>query len=324
MSYSPSSRYSSGPLSVNDILGGTQSGSLSASLNIDGIGNLVVGQVGSCSSGQTHYGIETGIDAVSASLNIISSRESGPNNISLHSIADVNAASLDNDHILFRLSWKNDEDHCSGSWNFKKNSFETVESSSIELVGTEEDGGSSVGVYLGTLASYVTPGAKLVSVLNNTTEREYIDYAGNKRFGITDYGGYVEEKYWSEAITPISGAYTDTINVIPAGASAYAVSVRVTNRIPFSGSTSFPVDSKMRVGISASVGSFTEKWGEGIDTTEGSTNLTSSLKSGLYYVSENTPIRLKFDNYVSDTSASFGSGSVRVEVRYRQVNPPTS
>lgn len=298
---------------------------LSGNIEIDS-SNLIIGTVASCSSGRDVYGIETQAYP-SASLNIVSSRENGVGNISIHSLANVGVASINENHIIQRFGYKDNLGYCTGSWDIKNKAIESVESSSVELYGTNIDGSDVIAVTLGSQDVYSITGAKLLSITNGSgsgsKEREYVNLSGSRVQNISNYGGYTGFTYKEEAITVISGAYTDSTIYIPAGAVCYGVGVRVLNDVPISGST-FPSSSWFSVGISASVGSFTEKWGNGLSTLNTTTNLTSSMKAGFAYYNTDTPIRLSFDHYVSDLSASQGSGSVRVEIRYMQVIPPTS
>ena len=284
---------------------------------------LQYGYLQSCSVGDL-YGISTAIPYTGSALNFVSKRLNGSNNSSFRFVADTKTSAISESHKVISLGWEDSSNNYNELWNFRKLGIFSGESASIEALGEPIDGTSAVGTYVGTINEVTNSSARLFSVINSVTsstnEKMFVNSRGETFFCISPYGGYTCDKYLSSNELMIPGQYTNTVLNIPAGAQLYAVAVRVTNSIPISG-TFFPSSSLFSVGISASSG-YVEKWGLGIPTTAGSTNLTSSLKNGIEYYSVNTPIGFRFDNAVSGISSSYGSGSIRVEIRYREVIPP--
>lgn len=202
-----------------------------------------------------------------------------------------------------------------GSVNVTGN-FDVTGSTGIsEIYGTDADGSNAIGVRLGSSNTYSTAGSKLLSVLNNGTEKSYVDYTGQIGCCYSPNGGKTEFKYATENLTLVSGAGTTSSLMIPAGALVYAVAVYVTADFPISGAT-YPMASTFAVGTSTT----TNVWGYGIPTTAGSTNATSSTMAGFTYFGTNSGVVIRPAIYNSDLE----TGSVRIEARYLSVTAPTS
>jgi hypothetical protein len=284
-------------------------------LYLSGSNQMMMGLPLSGSTGS--WGIGTGYMAPTGSFVIYSSEMEGANRVAVRILSNPMKTTIDPDMIITQFGWlMSGSSGCevSASWNLKVDSFEATELSAAEVVGTEVDGASSIGAILGTSASYVTAGSKLVSVMNNATEREFIDYAGQKTYGISDYGSSISDYYFTELIS-ITGSLINlypTVNQVPAGALIQGVSVRVRN--------TFPTASVFACGLS---GSWND-WGASISGVQTVTNSTSSLSAGWKFVSVNSPIFLSCSVMQANVSPSSNSGSVRVECRYRTLNPLTS
>jgi hypothetical protein len=286
------------------------SGSLniSGSVKVSGSSELIIGEL------PTGVSNDWGIYIPSASagpntfntLGLWSSRVNQSGAVSIDFVADINSSSIDQDHKIGRFGYINDSRAYVESWAIKNNSIESFSASAAQVIGTDTDGALSIGTIVGSSASYSTNGAKLFQVLNNTTERESTDYLGRKTFCVSDAGGATHERYLTEILTVNSASFIDSVNEIPIGAMNYAVNVYVLSTIP---------DVMWNIGIPGS----TEKWGA-ISSSVGSNNSTSSMKAGYEYYASASSIRLTPNPNASDLT----TGSVRLEIRFREVTGPTS
>lgn len=261
--------------------------------------------------------VAVGNTDTSGAMVYYSSVSDGPLSSSHFFVADVNKDTIDIDHTIARFGWQNTTDTFSSSWSVKPWSIESCFSSSAEMLGTCADGASSIGCIAGSSASYVTAGSKLLSVQNAGVERESVDYAGGREWGISDYESSVSDLYWNELVS-ITGSlfnvYT-TVNTVPAGASIMGVGVRVR--------TTFPTASYFSVGLTGSC----NEWGYSMASNAGVTNSTSSLANGWTYCATNTNIWLSSSvkqNWGGGGAGGSVTGSVRVECRYRVMNPMLS
>jgi hypothetical protein len=184
---------------------------------------------------------------------------------------------------------------------------------SASVLGTAADGGSAVGVVVGSSASYSTAGAKLLSIQNNSLERQYTDYSGSFVFNISNWGGYLQHTYFSELVTCATGTLWTTVNTIPAGALNLGVGLRVVD--------TFPTASKLYSGVLS--GSYT-KWAVGIDSNSTVTNLTSSMGAGIEFYQSNQAITISSSVGQRQSLSTTVTGSVRVEARYITLLPPQS
>jgi hypothetical protein len=271
--------------------------------------NLTLQNVGGFAPTQFGTGsVAVGTSDVSSSLVIYSNVVSDPLSCSIYNVANVNKDTIDANHTITRFGWENTTQTLSSSWNVKAFSFESAYSASAEMLGTSPDGASSIGCIVGSSASYVTAGAKLFSVQNAGVERASIDYLGNRTFGVSDYGSSYSDLYWVELVSisgSVNGIYSTT-NYVPAGASIWGVNTRTR--------ATFPTASVFACGLT---GSWND-WGWGISGVAGATNATSSMMAGWKFCGANTNIYLSSSVMQSNAAVS---GSVRVECRYRVLNP---
>ena len=66
-----------------------------------------------------------------------------------------------------------------GSNSMKCPTVSSASGSALALLGNQADGATAIGVEIGTLQTFSTGGAKVLTVRNNGSEVFYIDYAGN-------------------------------------------------------------------------------------------------------------------------------------------------
>lgn len=192
----------------------------------------------------------------------------------------------------------------------------TSASSTSQLLGTSADGALSVGVILGSSASYSTAGSKLLSIRNNNVEKANVSYDGSLSYGISNYGSYINETRFSELVS-ITGSNTFyTVNQVPAGAQLQAVAARVID--------SFQTASVFAVGISSSVWdarSWSYFGGGTLSGTAGITNTTSSIAPEYIYCATDTPIWISASVLQGNAPIT---GNMRVECYYKTVNPLSS
>lgn len=184
---------------------------------------------------------------------------------------------------------------------------------SASVLGTAPDGGSAVGVIVGSSASYSTSGAKLLSVQNGGFERAYTDYSGSHTFNVSNWGGYLRYNYFSELVTCATGTLWTTTNVIPDGALNLGVGLRVID--------TFPTASKLYLGI---LSSSYNKWAVGVDSNSTVTNSTSSMAAGIEFYSGNQAVTLSSSVGQQQSLTTTVTGSVRIEARYITLLPPQS
>lgn len=284
---------------------------MSGNLHVQGYNTIVAGTTPIGSTGS--YGIGTHTNHSSSPFVVYSNRTNGQGNDSIRVIANVGVATINANHSIMKIGYIDDRPQFTASWNITNSTIEAAESSSAELLGTVLDGASAIGTIVGSDNSYTTAGSKLLSIQNNTYERAYYDYDGSRTYGVTDFGGYLKDTYFSNLIS-ISGStlYYSSTNV-PAGASIMGVGARII--------TDFQTASVIALGISGSTTGFTEYWGNSMGYLAGVTNSTSSLKSGNTYVSLNTPICVSSSVLQGN---AITTGSIRIECFYRTINVPNS
>ena len=176
---------------------------------------------------------------------------------------------------------------------------------SAEILGTEADGGASIGVKLGSDQTYEASGSKLLSVQNNTIERANVDYKGEITLHKGDNGQQLAWKYETENLTIVADGYTDSTIQIPKDAQVHYVTVRVTATIPTA--------TYFDVGVAGDTTLFA-------DTLSPNVGVTSpGAQAGVVYFDANTSIRI-----TPDATPATATGSVRITIHYTKVTPPTS
>ncbi len=232
-------------------------------------------------------------------------------------VADVATVPISASHPIMEFGHK--ESGCATytkDWLITPTEISSSTRGTAEILGTELDGGASIGTVVGSETYFSTTGAKLLSVVNGTGsaehEREFVDHAGSRTFGISDHTGSMSFAYWSELVT-ITGSFNDTVNTIPAGALCWGVGVRII--------TSIPTASFLNVGISGSLlGAESKLYGIGLVPSASVTNATSSMLNGPRYFVTASAVRL------TPGTGSVGilpaAGTVRVEARYTVIVPP--
>lgn len=287
-------------------------GSLYVSGNLTVQGYDVI-RFGTTPTGLTSsYGIGT-INHTGSAFAIYSSRTNGAGNESLRFSANISGTVISDDHIICNIGWMNSGPNFTGSWYIKNRSIETAESSSAEIIGTLPDAASSIGVILGSSASYVAAGSKLLSIQNRGQEREAVYYDGTRYSGISNYGSYSKDTYYSDIISITGSTLYSAHYDVPPGASIIGVGVRILS--------SFQTASVMAVGINTS-GGFAEYWGNSMGYAAGVTNSTASLKTTYLYCPTSSYVCISSSVLQGNTTGA--TGSVRVECYYHVAGVPTS
>lgn len=264
------------------------------------------GQVPSASyrTNTARAGLETYDTDVALSLWSI--RSNGADNVSCEIIADVNTAVLNSDHKLFRILWRNDSDTDTELFTFTDGQFEIVSDATAQVLGTEADGASAVGVQVGSYEDFTTSGARVCEFVNNSsTVRGYVGYNGDLGINMLGNGQRLEIKTLTELTTIAAAASTSTTIQIPANAVVLAVSTRVT--ITITGTSTYDV------GVSGA----TTRYGSGITSSAG--NTSEGTDDATRYYSSATSIVI-----TPDTTPSDAAGRVRVTIHYYEVTAPTS
>jgi hypothetical protein len=252
------------------------------------------------------YGIATG--ATASTLSLWSIRANGAGNISAAIVADVNNATIDAAHQVLTIGWVNNADSYSALFTFTDSMLQISSTASAQILSTEADGGSAVAVTVGSDNSFVTAGAKLLSVLNGSSggyERANIDYLGNLAINKINNGQVLEVKTLTELTTIDAAATTTTAIQIPAGAIVIAVSTRVTVVIPTAATYS--------IGVAAAA----TRYCTGISVAAGTTD--PGTADALRYYSAATGILI-----TPNASPAANTGRMRVTIHYILITPPTS
>ena len=239
-------------------------------------------------------------------LVVVSQRTSGSGNVSIAFVADIEEAVIDLDHEIVDIGYYDNTGTYQGSWKFKDASFESVDDSVAELLGTEADGGVAVGTRVGAVEDYTTVGAKLLSVVNNTTEeRAYIDYQGELGIHRVGHGQEFSFSLLEDLVTIDAAAYTDSAIQIPSGCQVWAVSEAVL--------TSIPGSNSMQVGVDGD----TDRYGNGLATGAGADH--HGMDDGTRYYGVATRIRI-----TPQPTPTAGTGEVRLTVHYVKSTPASS
>jgi hypothetical protein len=250
------------------------------------------------------YGVYT--TATTDTLSLWSTRSNGSGNVSTAIVADVNNATIDNNHRLLELDWVNNSDVKTSSWYFTQSSIGFDAYATIVFKGTQLDGVSSVGVDVGSNLTYSTAGARLLRVLNNTNERVYVSKDGDIAWGKTNNNAFGIDLVNEELVTIAAAVDSYGTFDIPAGSVVYGVTCYVQVAIP--GTVSFDIGY---------IGS-NFAWGDDIASTLGTNNDTYAQKNGNIYFAAATKVKIK-----PNTTPSGATGRVRVAIFYRRLYSPT-
>lgn len=224
---------------------------------------------------------------------------------SLIGIANIASPDLDGDHIVLSLMWRDDVSTLHELFRFKELEMEIVGSGTAQVLGTGADAADAVGVQLGSDESFVTAGAKLVSFINDTVERGFVDYLGELCYNMLNNGQARRERTLTELTTIAAAASTDTAIQIPADAQVIAVSVRVVTVIPTAATFS--------VGVAGA----TTRYGTGLSVAAGTTN--PGTDDGVRWYTAAAAIRI-----TPNLAPAAATGQVRVTIHYVEITPPTS
>lgn len=287
----------------------TGSAYISGNISVQG---LDVVRIGTTPTGMTSsYGVGT-INHSSTPFAIYGSRTNGAGNESVRIVANVNSTSIDDNHVICKFGWLSSGPEFTGSWLVKDKSIEHTNLGVAEVLGTALDSATAVGTIVGTSASYVTEGAKLLSVQNAGQERECVYYDGTRHYAISNYGSYARDTYFSDILN-ISGANLYSAHYeVPAGASIIGVGARIL--------TSLQTASVLAIGISASAG-FGEYWGGSLGYAAGVANDTASLKTTWLYCPTGAYVCVS-SSVLQGNAAT--TGSIRVECYYHEAEVPNS
>jgi hypothetical protein len=221
-------------------------------------------------------------------------------------LADINAASLNADHVILGMRWRNSGNDEADLFLFKDSEMEIVSDDQAAVLGTSADGVAAVGVQIGAENDFTTDGARLVEFVNDETEvRGFVDLNGDLGFSMRDNGQQATFETLTELTTIAAAASTDTAIQIPAGALVFAVSVRVTVVIP----TAADFD----VGVAGA----TDRYGDDILVAAGTT-FVGTTDAFRYYAAA-TSIRI-----TPDANPANNTGRVRVTVHFLRITAPTS
>jgi hypothetical protein len=184
--------------------------------------------------------------------------------------------------------------------------LEFLTTGTAEIYGTEADGAAAVGAKIGSDLAYSTAGAKLLAVMNSTTERAAVDYLGALAINKLDNGQALEIKTLTELTTIEADADTDTAIEIPAGALVIAVSSYVETAIPGPAAV-------FDVGVAGAL----TRYADDITVAAGSSGL--GTLDGIRYYAAATKIRI-----TPDAVPGAATGKVRVTIHYIQITAAAS
>jgi hypothetical protein len=237
---------------------------------------------------------------------LISKRSSGADQVSVATVADVEAAAIDADHKIGVHGWYDNTGTFHESWSHKDASFESAEASIAELLGTETDGGASVGTRVGSVEDFVTDGAKLFSVVNNETEeRAYIEHNGAFAIHKYDHGQELKFDIEEELVTVGTGSSTYAVFVIPSGSQVSAISSYVVSDLPDSNTYS--------IGVTGAEG----RYGAAIGAGPGASH--HGMDDGIRYYGASTNIVV-----TPSPAPSAATGTIRLTVHYIKTTPCSS
>jgi hypothetical protein len=263
-----------------------------------------------------NYGVFAGADVDSYGLLIPtndtlalwSNKVSGSASVSTEIVANVNSATIDADHKIAAFYWRDNVNVKHEVFNIKDGEINITTAASAAMFSDQADGGSSVAVTLGSTNSFVTAGAKLLSIMNGDPaglERAYIDYRGDVCVNKLDNAQSLNIKSLSELTTIAAAADGYSVIQIPANCIVVAVSARVT--------TVIPTATTFSVGI---IGGIT-RYGYSISTAAGSTSIGTN--DALRYYAVATSILFK-----PNATPAAATGRVRTTIHFIEIAPPTS
>lgn len=242
------------------------------------------------------------------SLSLWSTRSSGSGNVSISAVADVNNATINSGHKAFQIGWVNNTDTFTELFSFKDSELQMNSVASAQILSTETDGASVTAVTLGSSSSYTTIGAKLLSIVNASPagyERMFVDYSGDVTLGIGNNSQTLGIKSLSELYTvPASADGYSTIQ-LPTNTLIIGVSYRVT--------TVIPTATTFSVGIALNK----TKYGTGISTAAGTTNV--SLSNSIHYNTSATSLLI-----TPSATPGAATGVIRLTLRYIDMAAATS
>lgn len=112
-------------------------------------------------------------------LQLRSAQASGSGSVSLRLLADVNAASIADDHKVASIGWVNNADAITELWHFRGDGqIRAAATTTAAITGAQADGAAAIGLKIDTATAYSTSGAKLLSVCNFGTEKFSVDKDG--------------------------------------------------------------------------------------------------------------------------------------------------
>ena len=176
------------------------------------------------------------------------------------------------------------------------------------MFSDQADGASAVAITLGSTNSFVTPGAKLLSIVNGNLaglERMNVDYRGDICMNKLDNAQSFNIKSLSELAVIPADASGYSIIQIPVGSLVIAVSARVVVTIPTA--------STISVGVDADA----SRYASWISSAAGTT-APGLLDSWRYYGVATNIL------FTPDDTPATDSGRVRITIHYIEVIPPTS
>lgn len=240
-------------------------------------------------------------------LGLWGSRSDGDGNVSVDIVADVNNPTINLGHKINRWGWVDNVDSFHETWYMTPYTLEHADATVAIILGTEADGAAAIGVIAGSDESYTTNGAKLLSIVNDTTERAFIDLYGEFGWGITDNGGLANERVLTELVTIAAAANTSSTIQIPAGAIVHGVTCYVV--------TIIPTAATFDLGYAGDVNA----WANAIAVAAGTDNETEAQTNGDIYFAANTAILI-----TPNLQPAAATGEVRICIYYRQLFPQTS
>ena len=248
------------------------------------------------------------IPSVNNTLALWSNKVSGSTSISAEIVANVNSATIDADHKIAAFYWRDNTSTKHEVFNIKDGEINITTAASAAMLSDQADGGSSVAVTLGSTNSFVTTGAKLLSIMNGDPaglERAYFDYRGDLCINKLDNAQCINHKSLTELTTIAAAADGYSTIQLPVNSLIIGVNARVT--------TVIPTATTFSIGISGSK----TKYATGISVAAGTA--TACLSNGIHYNTSATSLCI-----TPSATPATATGKVRLTINYIDMTVPTS
>jgi hypothetical protein len=255
----------------------------------------------------TDFGMATTV--TTDTLSLWGVRANGSGNISNAIVADVNNATLHADHKVLSIGWVNNADVYTELFAFKDGQivYSNI-TGGMEFWSDEADGGSVVAFTVGSTASWVTPGAKLFSVVNG-------DPAGYERAYIDAYGDFCINKRNNEQCLEVKSL--TEVYIVPAAADGYSTIQLPANSLIVGLSAyvtvTIPTAATFDIGITLDQ----TKYATGVNVAAGTQSV--ALSNAIHY--NTSALSVLFTPSATPAAAT---GRVRLTIYYIALVAPTS